>query len=142
MNITIESIVISDYTEVRTIEIKQLITFKTAAENLNFTYTAKILNFAQSSVTAQIKALENELETPLFERLGKRLVLTEAGREFKRYADKMIQLTKEAKNAVSGVEEPAGTLIIGSSESQCTYRLPPILKEFKDQFPKVKMIFK
>ena len=97
MNIPIESIGIPDYIEVRKIEIKQLITFKTAAENLNFTYTAKILNFAQSSVTAQIKALENELETPLFERLGKRLVLTEAGREFKRYADKMIQLTNEAK---------------------------------------------
>lgn len=126
----------------RKIEIKQLITFKTAAENLNFTYTAKILNFAQSSVTAQIKALENELETPLFERLGKRLVLTEQGKEFKIYADKMIQLTNEAKNAISGVEEPAGTLIIGASESQCTYRLPPILKEFKEQFPKVKIIFK
>ncbi|MEI2466114.1 LysR family transcriptional regulator [Niallia taxi] len=123
-------------------EIKQLITFKTAAEHLNFTYTAKILNFAQSSVTAQIKALENELETPLFERLGKRLVLTEQGKEFKIYADKMIQLTKEAKNAVSGVDEPAGTLTIGASESQCTYRLPSILKEFKEQFPKVKVIFK
>jgi DNA-binding transcriptional LysR family regulator len=127
---------------VRTIEIKQLITFKTAAENLNFTHTAKILNFAQSSVTAQIKALENELETPLFERLGKRLVLTEHGREFKVYADKMIRLTEEAKNAVNGIEEPSGTLIIGASESQCTYRLPPILKKFKDQFPKVKIIFK
>ncbi len=46
MNITIESIEISDYIEVRKIEIKQLITFKTAAENLNFTYTAKVLNFA------------------------------------------------------------------------------------------------
>ncbi|TRZ40690.1 LysR family transcriptional regulator [Niallia circulans] len=123
-------------------EIKQLITFKTAAEHLNFTYTAKVLNFAQSSVTAQIKALENELETPLFERLGKRLVLTEQGKEFKIYADKMIQLTKEAKNAVSGVDEPAGTLTIGASESQCTYRLPSVLKEFKEQFPRVKVIFK
>lgn len=125
-----------------TVEIKQLITFKTAAETLNFTYTAKLLNFAQSSVTAQIKALEAELETPLFERLGKRLVLTEQGREFKRYADQMIQLTKEAKNAVGGIDEPSGTLVIGASESLCSYRLPSILKAFKDQFPKVKIIFK
>ncbi|OFD41416.1 hypothetical protein BWGOE3_35200 [Bacillus mycoides] len=56
-------------------EIKQLITFKVAAETLNFTQTAKKLNFAQSSVTAQIKTLETELGTPLFERLGKRLFL-------------------------------------------------------------------
>lgn len=61
-------------------EIKQLKTFKTAAENLNFTLTAKQLNFAQSSVTAQIKSLEAELGTPLFERLGKRIVLTDAGK--------------------------------------------------------------
>lgn len=65
-------------------EIKQLITFKHAAENLNFTQTAKMLNFAQSSVTAQIKSLEDEIGKPLFERLGKRLVLTEAGHQFKR----------------------------------------------------------
>ncbi len=52
---------------------KQLITFKTAAGTLNSTKTASILNFAQSSVTAQIKSLERELETSLFERLGKRL---------------------------------------------------------------------
>ncbi|MBP1950781.1 LysR family transcriptional regulator [Virgibacillus litoralis] len=123
-------------------ETKQLITFKKAAETLNFTQTAKILNFAQSSVTAQIKALEKELDTPLFERLGKRLYLTESGRQFKIYADKMLVLTEEARMVASGLEEPAGTLVIGAQESQCTYRLPPILKEFKDQFPNVKLIFK
>ncbi|WP_339229029.1 LysR family transcriptional regulator [Oceanobacillus sp. FSL K6-2867] len=121
---------------------KQLITFKIAAETLNFTKTASILNFAQSSVTAQIKALEEELEKPLFERLGKRLTLTEAGKEFTVYAEKIIQLNEEAKVAISSNKEPSGTLIIGAQESQCTYRLPIILKEFKDQYPNVKLIFK
>ncbi|GHI01222.1 LysR family transcriptional regulator [Neobacillus kokaensis] len=123
-------------------EIKQLITFTIAAENLNFTQTAKLLNFAQSSVTAQIKALESELGTPLFERLGKRLFLTKAGYQFKAYAEKMIRISEEAKLIVSGSEEQTGTLIVGAQESQCTYRLPPILKEFKSQFPKVKLVFK
>ncbi|MDM5189175.1 LysR family transcriptional regulator [Bacillus sp. DX4.1] len=123
-------------------EIKQLITFKTAAENLNFTQTAKKLNFAQSSVTAQIKALEAELGTPLFERLGKRLFLTESGRKFQLYADKMIALSYEAKMAVKEDEEISGTLVIGAQESQCTYRLPSILKEFKVKFPQIKLIFK
>ncbi|MBY0596377.1 LysR family transcriptional regulator [Bacillus bingmayongensis] len=123
-------------------EIKQLITFKTAAENLNFTQTAKILNFVQSSVTAQIKALEAELETALFERLGKRIFLTEAGRKFLVYADKMIALSYEAKMVVKDEETTSGTLVIGAQESQCTYRLPSILKEFKSKFPQIKLIFK
>ncbi|WP_102272494.1 LysR family transcriptional regulator [Cytobacillus massiliigabonensis] len=123
-------------------EIKQLITFNHAAENLNFTQTAKLLNFAQSSVTAQIKALEDEIGKPLFERLGKRLILTEAGKKFKQYAEKMIRLSEEAIMAANGEEVPTGTLTIGAQESQCTYRLPPILKEFKAAFPKVKLVFK
>ncbi|WP_144509764.1 LysR family transcriptional regulator [Bacillus sp. FJAT-22090] len=123
-------------------EIKQLITFKIAAENLNFTETAKMLNFAQSSVTAQIKSLEVELGTPLFERLGKRLILTEAGQKFQLYADKMIKLNDEAKMIVGGGEKFSGTLVIGAQESQCTYRLPNILMEFKKLYPDVKLIFK
>ncbi|KQL52415.1 LysR family transcriptional regulator [Heyndrickxia shackletonii] len=123
-------------------EIKQLITFKYAAENLNFTQTAKILNFAQSSVTAQMKALEDEIGKPLFERLGKRLILTEAGHQFKQYAEKMIKLSEEAIMAANGNDETTGTITIGAQESQCTYRLPPILKEFKASFPKVKLVFK
>jgi len=127
---------------VNELNIRQLVTFKLASENLNFTQTAKILNFAQSSVTSQIKTLETELGKPLFERLGKRLILTESGRQFKVYADKVIDLTEEVKVAIDGAEEPTGTLIIGAQESQCTYRLPPILKEFKTLFPRVKLIFK
>ncbi|WP_096187995.1 LysR family transcriptional regulator [Evansella halocellulosilytica] len=123
-------------------DIKQILTFKTAAENLNFTQTATQLNFAQSSVTAQIKALESELGTPLFERLGKRLVLTEEGRKFKVYADQLIMISEEAKTAIYGEDEPTGTLTIGAQESQCTYRLPLLLKSFQEQFPKVKLVFK
>lgn len=123
-------------------EIKQLVTFKHAAENLNFTQTAKMLNFAQSSVTAQIKSLEDEIGKPLFERLGKRLILTEAGHQFIKYAEKMISLSEEAITAANEEEELTGTLTIGAQESQCTYRLPLILKEFKTAFPKVKLVFK
>ncbi|WP_068775838.1 LysR family transcriptional regulator [Paenibacillus sp. FJAT-26967] len=123
-------------------EIKQLITFIRAADLLNFTQTAHELNFAQSSVTAQIKTLEAELGAPLFERLGKRLALTEAGRQFREYAARMIQLSEEAKIAVQGHDFQSGTLIIGAQESMCTYRLPPLLQEFRARFPRVKLIFK
>lgn len=121
---------------------KQLITFLTAAETLNFTKTAGILNFAQSSVTAHIKSLEESLGKPLFERLGKKIVLTEAGHTFRTYADQIVKMSEEAKRAIGGDEEPAGTLIIGAQESQCTYRLPPVLTEFKRRYPNVELIFK
>ncbi len=94
---------------------------------MNFTLTAKQLNFAQSSVTAQIKSLEAELGTPLFERLGKRIILTESGKKYKQYADEIIRLSEEAQLSINE-KEWKGKIVIGAQESQCTYRLPPILK--------------
>ena len=123
-------------------ETKHLYTFLTAAKTLNFTQTAKMLDYAQSSITAQIKSLEVELGTPLFERLGKRIFLTEAGLQLKHYAEKMIKLDQEMRDAVTGEKELKPILIIGAQESQCTYRLPVILQEFKQLHPQVELIFK
>lgn len=122
-------------------EIKQLRTFQVACTTLNFTQTAKILNYAQSSVTAQIKTLELELGTSLFERLGKRLILTQSGQQLKGYADNILHLSHEAVNNIS-LNQLASTITIGAQESQCTYRLPSLLKEFKTQYPLLNLIFK
>ncbi|MGE7841361.1 LysR family transcriptional regulator [Lysinibacillus sp. NPDC093712] len=123
-------------------EIKHLQTFLTAAKTLNFTQTAKILDYAQSSITAQIKSLEDELGTTLFERLGKRIYLTKAGIELTQYAKKIIQLDVEMRYAVTGDSELNAFLTIGAQESQCTYRLPRILRAFKQLHPQVELIFK
>ncbi|MGE7907547.1 LysR family transcriptional regulator [Peribacillus sp. NPDC094092] len=123
-------------------EIKHLHTFLTATKTLNFTQTAKILDYAQSSITAQIKSLEEELGTPLFERLGKRIYLTEAGIQLKQYAQKMLALDKEMRQTLSGQNETNAVLTIGAQESQCTYRLPDILQFFKQRHPQVRLIFK
>ncbi|RUU69735.1 LysR family transcriptional regulator, partial [Mesorhizobium sp. M7A.F.Ca.MR.362.00.0.0] len=79
---------------------------------------AKQLNFAQSSVTAQIKSLEAELGTPLFERLGKRIVLTDAGKKYKQYADEIIRLSEEAHTSINE-KARTGKIVIGAQESQC-----------------------
>lgn len=121
---------------------KHLNTFLTAAKLLNFTQTAKLLNFAQSSITAQIKSLEKELETPLFERLGKRIYLTEAGIQLKQHAEKILKLDEEIRSAVKKENVSKAVLTIGAQESQCTYRLPGILQEFKQLHPQVALIFK
>ena len=121
---------------------KYLDTFLTASRTLNFTKTAKLLKYAQSSITAQIKGLEEELKTPLFERLGKEIHLTEAGRKLQIYAEKMVSLQEEMKTEVGGKVIHQETLAIGAQESQCTYRLPMILQTFKNHYPQVNVVFK
>jgi DNA-binding transcriptional LysR family regulator len=123
-------------------ELRQLHTFTAVAEQLSFTRAAEALSYAQSSVTAQIQALEAELGVPLFERLGRRVVLTEAGVRLRGYAARLIQLEAEARLAVPSATEPAGTLQIGAPESLCTYRLPPVLARFRERFPRVKLVFR
>ncbi|WP_199617020.1 LysR family transcriptional regulator [Paenibacillus alkalitolerans] len=122
-------------------ELKQLKTFRAVAAELSFTRAAEVLSYAQSSVTAQIQDLEQQLGVPLFDRLGKRVTLTEAGKRLLYYSEKMLQLEAEARSVVPGNDEPSGTLRIGAPESLFTYRLPPILREFRTRCPKVELDF-
>lgn len=126
---------------VQVMDIKQLQTFFTAAETLSFTQTAQLLDYAQSSITAQIKTLEQELGVHLFERLGKRIILTEEGKRLQHYAKKMLELDREMKKAISNEQEQV-LLKVGAQESQCVYRLPSILQQFQQAHPQVKIIFK
>lgn len=123
-------------------ELRQLTTFKVVSETLSFTRAAEQLKYAQSSVTAQIQSLEEELGTTLFERLGKRIILTEAGGRLLKYADQMVRLADEARLAVPGTAEPSGTLQIGAAESLLTYRLPPVFGLLKQRYPRVNLIFR
>ena len=72
-------------------EIRELKTFKSVAMLLSFNRAAEKLNYAQSSVSAQIKSLEEELAVKLFDRLGRRIRLTEAGERLIQYADKILE---------------------------------------------------
>ncbi|MFJ7734515.1 LysR family transcriptional regulator [Lysinibacillus sp. NPDC097231] len=122
-------------------DMKQLQTFLTASETLSFTKTAQLLDYAQSSITAQIKSLEEELGVALFERLGKRITLTEEGKRLQQYAKKMLDLDMEMKKSLLN-DQVQAVLKIGAQESQCVYRLPPILQQFQKTHPHVKIIFK
>src|SRR6266545_4065286 len=108
-------------------ELRQLRTFRKVAQVMNFTKAAAELNYAQSSVTGQVKALETELNVALFERIGKRVRLTDAGRQLLPYADRVLDMADEARRIVTDNDEPAGTLNIGTIESVSTYRLPALL---------------
>ena len=81
-------------------EVRQLEIFRTLADELNFTRTAERVNTVQSNVTTQIRALEDELGTKLFDRLAKSVILTEAGHRFLPYAERALVAMKEGQRVV------------------------------------------
>ena len=123
-------------------ELRQLQTFREVAKTLSFTRTAATLNYAQSSVSAQIQTLEEEFGVALFDRLGRRIILTAAGQRLLHYADKICALVDEALVAVPGDQEPAGILTIGAPETLCAYRLLQVVEAFRRCYPKVDIIFR
>lgn len=121
-------------------DLRTLSTFSTAARTLSFTRTAATLGYAQSSVTAQMKGLEETLGSPLFNRVGNRLELTDPGRRFLTYAERLLALAEEAKASVQ--DNPGlGTLRFTAPESVCTYLLPDLLRAFKARYPEVRLSF-
>ena len=121
---------------------RQLETFRAVASTLSFTQAAERLDYAQSSISAQIQALEKEIGAPLFNRVGKRVELTDAGERLLPYADRIVEMTDEARSVVSGDDEPAGTLTVSAPETVCTYRLPPVLRQFRVRYPHVQLIYR
>jgi DNA-binding transcriptional LysR family regulator len=128
--------------EIDYMEIRQLEIFRALAEELHFTRAAERMHCVQSNVTTQIRALEGELGTPLFDRLAKRVTLTDAGRRFLPYAEKVLSTINEGRKVVATNSIPAGTLLIGSSESMLTYRLPGVLSSFRKHYPNVDLSFR
>lgn len=115
----------------------QLETFAKIAETKNFTTAGNILGYAQSTVTTQIKQLEDELGCLLFDRLGKSIVLTEEGERLLGYAEKMLQLKREIYLEVPPSKEPSGIIKLGVSESFCYDKFPKILLKYRKKFPNV-----
>ena len=113
----------------------QLETFLKIVDTGSFTATANMLGYAQSTVTTQIKLLEEEFGCLLFERLGKTLVLTSEGERLISYAEQMLQLQRQMLLEVSAAEIPSGIIKLGVSESLCYRSLPEKLMEYKRQYP-------
>lgn len=123
-------------------ELRNLSTFLAVAKTLSFSQAAQTLDYAQSTVTVQIQALEEELGVLLFDRLGRHIALTDAGERLLHYAQKFADLEKEARSVITSEQEPMGLLTIGAPETICTYRLPPVLRQYRQIFPRVQLMFR
>jgi DNA-binding transcriptional LysR family regulator len=122
--------------------LQQLATFRMIASTGSFSRAAAALDYAQSTVTVHIQALESDLGTPLFDRLGRHVELTDAGHRLLAYSERLLDLAEETRLAVRGEPEVSGTLTIGAPETVCTYRLPRILRHYRSSAPGVRLIFR
>jgi DNA-binding transcriptional LysR family regulator len=118
-------------------EFRQLRTFQAIAETRSFTRAAQRVHLTQAAVSAQIKALEEELGTPLFARVNKKVFLTEAGEALLRRAQRLLREHDEAVFALSELSRAeAGRLRVGTASTMVsTHPLPAILAELKRRHP-------
>lgn len=121
----------------RPLDSRQLLAFTALARCQSFTRAAEELFLTQSAVSHTIKALEAEVGSRLVDRAGRRVLLTQAGEQFLRHADKILREMDAARAGLDALSRWGhGRLRIGASTTACQYLLPTVLREFKQSFPK------
>ena len=119
--------------------------FRTVAQQMSFRKAAEVLHLSQPAVSQQIRALEEEIDTRLFDRAageghGTQIALTEAGRVLLTYADRAADTMDEASQALAALNQSVtGELKIGASTTVAQYVLPRILGAFLRQYPHVRL---
>lgn len=122
-------------------DLQQLRVFRAVVESGGFTRASEQLGLSQSTVSQHIKQLEDELGSSLFLRAGKKVYISEAGKQLVIYADRIF---REFKNAEMSVRELSamkrGTIRLGTGATTLTYQLPKVLGEYKRRYPHIDLI--
>ncbi|NLK72477.1 MAG: LysR family transcriptional regulator [Clostridiales bacterium] len=120
-------------------EIRQLQTFLSIVKHMNFTRAADELGYAQSTVTTQIKNLEDYYGVQLFERIGRNIYLTEQGLSLVPLAEEMMILYEKANAMISSKNQIAGELKVATPESLCIKWFPKVYKKLAMKHPAIKL---
>ena len=120
-------------------DMKNINTFIYTAELGSFTKAAELLGYSQSTVSFQIRQLEEELGTVLFERINRTVALTDRGKEILRYAHRMKQLAGEMQEMVQPKQEVRGQLRIAMSDSLCEEIAEKLFILLQQKYPEVTM---
>jgi DNA-binding transcriptional LysR family regulator len=116
----------------------QLETFLEVARHTSFSRAAEKRFRTQPAISAQIRALEEEVGARLFDRSGGRVALTAAGKVFQRYAEEALESRRAALAALGEMERiPRGEIVVGANEATCLHILPEVFAEFKKQYASV-----
>lgn len=121
-------------------DIRGLEVFLSVAKHLNYTRAGEEVNLSQPSVSVRIRQLETELGVKLFEQLGKKVTLTEAGALLVPHARRVMTAITDAKQSMEewqGLER--GSIRIGGSTTPGMYLIPKIIASFKKRYPKIEV---
>ncbi|MBE6007736.1 MAG: LysR family transcriptional regulator [Lachnospiraceae bacterium] len=120
-------------------ELRNINTFTKVAELESFSKAAEHLGYSQSTVTIQIKQLETELNTKLFDRMGHKIMLTNSGRALLTHAKDLLLMEQKVKGIVQDTGSVKGVLRLGLIESICTSLMPDILPRYHALYPDVEI---
>lgn len=124
----------------RIVDFDQLHTFLEIVRLNSFSKAAKTCFRTQPAISAQIRQMEQELGTQLFDRFGSRITLTIAGRTFAEYSRQILDLRRQGFDAVRELDRiPRGEMSIAANEATCVHVLPAVFARYKDQFPNVQI---
>ena len=117
------------------LQLPYLETFSKAAELSTFTGAARVMGLTQASISQRMQALEKSLGTSLFKRQGGRVLLTEGGQKLYEYAQRIIDLHREARHEITGRSAPAvGELFLAASSIPGEHLLPAVLCRFGQKY--------
>jgi DNA-binding transcriptional LysR family regulator len=119
---------------------KNLITFKTIIETGSFQNAADKLNYTQSTVTFQMKQLEEELSIKLFEKIGRKMELTQSAKDIMPYIDMILQGLSQISNYGKNLSEINGVLKLAIPDSILIYTMQPFIRAFTHEAPKVQLV--
>ncbi len=123
-------------------DFKQLQSFYVLSNELNFTRAANKLGYTQSCITLHIKKLEEELGLPLFDRIGKKVTLTEAGSKLLPSVRQILKMSQNLQDYSKETISKTGTIRIGICDSLCIEKMPAIIKAFSPIYPEVDIYLK
>lgn len=122
-------------------DLHQLRVFQAAVKYGGFTRAGAELHLSQSTVSQHIRLMEEELGGPLFMRVGKRVLVTEAGNVLRQYTDQILRDLKNAEMAIREINSlRRGTVRLGVGPTTLIYRLPHVLRDYKRRFPDIDLI--
>ena len=123
-------------------DVKDLKIFQAVALHGNVSKAAVQLNYVQSNITNRVNKLEAELDTSLFHRNNRGVVLTSDGEILLGYTERILNLFTEAKEALKNPIYPSGPLSIGATDITTAVRLPSVLSVYHKQYPEVNLSLK
>jgi len=125
----------------RTLNLHQLATFQAVAKHRSYVRAAEELHFSQPAVSAQIRHLEDSLGVKLFDQIGRKTHLTQAGEELYLYSQKIFSVIDETMDVMEALRSPYyGRLSVGADTTVGSYVIPGLLGKFRQIYPQVEIL--